>query len=256
MRRPRIFVALDLDSGMSIELPEGPARHLIQVLRLVPGDALVLFNGDGHDYSARLMDARRGTVTVMIDESGEAEPAALVAIELAIGISKGDRMDYALQKAVELGVTRLIPLFTERSQIRLDRPRLERRSEHWRGILIGACEQSGRRRLPILDSATTFDAWLTADMPANGLLLDPLASLALTALPAPLSCVTLLVGPEGGLSPGEINRALQVGFRGVRLGPRILRTETAPLAAISVIQALWGDFRDDRSVPIVPQAAN
>ena len=243
MQIPRIFVDRPLVVGDSLTLPDGPARHLLQVLRLVEGAPFVLFNGDGRDYPARLSDRSRAGAVAAIEGAGEPEPESRLAIHLALGISKGERMDYALQKAVELGVERLTPLFTERSQVRLDGPRLERRLEHWRGILIGACEQSGRRRLPVLDPAVNLSQWLATGS-RGGLLLDPLAPLTLTALPAPETGVTLLIGPEGGLSPRERDEAARQGFQGVRLGPRILRTETAPLAAIAVIQALWGDFRD------------
>lgn len=242
MRLPRIFVATNLSPGIRLTLPPGPTRHLTQVLRLAPSDPLILFNGDGHDYSARLIENPRAAATVFIESVGEPEPCPRFAIHLALGISKGERMDYALQKAVELGVGRLTPLFTERSQVRLDGVRLERRLEHWRGIAIGACEQSGRRRLPALDPAIALEPWLSTAPAGGGLLLDPRASLTLNQFPAPETVLTLLVGPEGGLSSGERAQAASEGFQGVRLGPRILRTETAPLAAIAAIQALWGDF--------------
>jgi 16S rRNA (uracil1498-N3)-methyltransferase len=165
-------------------------------------------------------------------------------IHLAIGISRGERMDYALQKAVELGVGRITPLFTERAQVELAGARLQRRQDHWRGIIIGACEQSGRRRLPRLSEMASYQHWL-ASHEGGGLLLDPEAPQALAGIADPGSVVTLLVGPEGGLSPRERTLARARGFQGVQLGPRILRTETAPLAAIAIIQALWGDLRED-----------
>lgn len=241
MRLPRIFVESFLSAGSSLVLPAGPTRHLTQVLRLTANAPLILFNGDGRDYPARLIEPNRTAATVIVEGASEPETAPRLRIHLALGVSKGERMDYAIQKAVELGVAQLTPLFTERSQVRLDGARLERRLEHWRGIAIGACEQSGRRRLPTLEPATALEPWL-ATAPAGGLLLDPLAPLALTGFPAPKTDVTLLVGPEGGLSSREREQARRQGFQGVRLGPRILRTETAPLAAIAVIQALWGDF--------------
>ncbi len=243
MRLPRIFVESSLSVGSRLALPAGPTRHLTQVLRLAANDPLILFNGDGRDYPARLIETNRDAATVLVEGASEPETSARLSIHLALGISKGERMEYALQKAVELGVETLTPLFTERSQVRLEGARLERRLEHWRGIVVGACEQSGRRRLPTLDPALTLDQWLAARID-GGLLLDPQAPRQLTGLPAPDAGITLLVGPEGGLSSRERDRALRQGFQGVRLGPRILRTETAPLAAIAVIQALWGDFRD------------
>lgn len=254
MRLPRIFVDLPLDQlgnqlgdqlggqDRPVDLPAGAARHLTQVLRLPLDARLLLFNGDGRDYPARLVRSERGGASVLVDAPGEPEPIPPLKIHLALGVSKGDRMDYALQKSVELGVSRITPLFTQRSQVHLSGPRLERRGEHWRGILIGACEQSGRRRLPTIETAVRYTDWLSAHTD-GGLLLDPEAPQALTALPAPPPVVTLLVGPEGGLNPRERADAHDQGFEGVRLGPRILRTETAPLAAIAIIQALWGDLR-------------
>jgi 16S rRNA (uracil1498-N3)-methyltransferase len=243
MRLPRIHVDQVLDRAEILTLPAGQTRHLTQVLRLPPDAPFVLFNGDGHDYPARLLRSERGGATVAVGPPEAPEPVPPLDIRLVLGISKGERMEYALQKSVELGVSGITPLFTERSQVHLAGPRLERRLDHWRGIVIGACEQSGRRRLPHLASATTFSEWLVTHE-GGGLLLDPQAPLALAALPPPLAAVTLLVGPEGGLSPRERERARAQGFGGVRLGPRILRTETAPLAAIAIIQALWGDLRN------------
>ncbi|HSO82578.1 16S rRNA (uracil(1498)-N(3))-methyltransferase [Thiocapsa sp.] len=243
MRIPRIYVDLPLEPGASLELPPAQTRHLAQVLRLPPDAPLVLFNGDGCDYPGQLSRADRSGSSVRVGTPEAVEPTAPLDIHLALGVSKGERMDYALQKSVELGVGRITPLFTERSQVHLSGPRLERRLDHWRGILIGACEQSGRRRLPHLAPAVTYSDWLS-DHAGGGLLLDPEGARPLTALPAPGATITLLIGPEGGLSPRERASARARGLEGVRLGPRILRTETAPLAAIAVIQALWGDLGD------------
>ncbi|NEV61542.1 16S rRNA (uracil(1498)-N(3))-methyltransferase [Thiorhodococcus minor] len=242
MRAPRIFVETTLTLGEAHPLPAAQTRHICQVLRLTAGDRLILFNGDGHDYDARLAETERHRATVVIEGYGDAEPVPPLEIRLAIGISKGERMDFALQKAVELGVDQVTPLFTKRSQVKLDGARLDKRMEHWRGVVISACEQSGRRRVPLLDPAQPFGAWLETQR-EGGLQLDPGAATALPGLTPPDTRVTLLIGPEGGLDPKERALAEARGFLGVRLGPRILRTETAPLAAIAVIQALWGDFR-------------
>lgn len=240
MRLPRVYLDVPLVPGAILALPEGPGRHLTRVLRLQAGAQLILFNGDGRDYRAHLTNLGQPP-TLAVDTAGAIEPPARIQIRLAIGVSKGERMDYAIQKAVELGVSRISPLFTERSVVQLGGERLERRMAHWRGVLIGACEQSGRRRLPAFDGATHFEDWIST-APAEGLLLDARAEQALVAIPPPETQVTLLVGPEGGLASGERDRALRHGFLPVRLGPRVLRTETAPLAAIAAIQALWGDF--------------
>ena len=242
MRLPRIYLDHPLIPGTELRLPDAPARHLTQVLRLGAGDPLLCFNGDGRDRAARVAALGRAGAVLAVGEAGEPEPALPLTIQLAIGVSRGERMDFAIQKAVELGVAGIRPLFTERSMVQLRETRLERRLDHWRGVLIGACEQSGRRRLPALEPALTLTDWL-ATQPQGVLLLDPTAPQALAQLDAPTGPVTLLVGPEGGLSPVERGRAAAQGIQGVRLGPRILRTETAPLAAIAILQARWGDLR-------------
>ena len=243
MRLPRVYLDGPLAPGTELRLPDGPARHLTQVLRLSTGDTLVCFNGDGCDRTARLVTCGRQGVVLALGEAGEPEPMPDLSIHLALGISRGERMDFAIQKAVELGVAGIWPLFTERSMVQLKGERLERRQGHWQGVLIGACEQSGRRRLPTLADARTLEEWL-AQTPSHALLLDPRAPRSLTQWTPAGPAVTLLIGPEGGLSPRERDLAARHGVGGVRLGPRILRTETAPLAAIAIIQALWGDLRD------------
>jgi 16S rRNA (uracil1498-N3)-methyltransferase len=215
-----------------------------QVLRLGTGDSLVLFNGDGRDYQATLVSAGGHTVAEVLD-AGPEEPAPPLALTLALGISRGERMDYALQKAVELGVAALVPLFTERSLVKLKEDRLEKRRRHWQGVVVAACEQSGRRRLPPLAAPQKLGAWLQS-LPAehHGVLLHHAAAHTLPELAAPAGALTLLVGPEGGLAPAERAGAEAAGFAAVRLGPRVMRTETAPLAALAAMQTLWGDFRN------------
>jgi len=235
-------VELTLSGKERVALPPAPSLHLVQVLRLRRGDALVLFDGNGRDYPARLVEARRDAALVEVAEAGEPEPTPDLAVHLGIGVSKGERMDFALQKAVELGVSTVTPLFTQRSVVRLEGERLARRRQHWRGVLIAACEQSGRRRLPQLHRSEILDDWLSKAHP-RPLLLDHRSTTALPDLPPPEGSLTILVGPEGGLAPTERAAASRLGFTGVRLGPRILRTETAPLAALAAVQVLWGDFR-------------
>ena len=242
MRLTRVYVDLDLEAGQTLDLPPGPAQHLVQVLRLRPGDPLEVFNGDGRDFPAQVLIAHRHGVQIRLEAPGKPEPDPPLSIHLGIGISKGDRMDFALQKAVELGVTTLSPLFAGRAVVRLEGERLDKRLDHWRGVTIAACEQSGRRRLPTLNPAQPLAAWLSLNHPSP-LLLDHRAARTLPSLAAPGPALTLLIGPEGGLTPAERDLAYGVGFTGVRLGPRILRTETAPLAALAIAQALWGDLR-------------
>lgn len=242
MRIPRVFVNLPLGRQAQITLPSGTSRHLIQVLRLRSGDELTLFNGDGHDFPGRVLIPARGAAQVEVYAQTEPEPRPTLAVHLGIGVSKGERMDLVIQKTVELGVTRISPLFTKRSLVRLDGGRLEKRQQHWQGVLVAACEQSGRRRLPVLAAATSLGHWLAKGHPCP-LLLDHRSPKPLPALPDPAGELTLLAGPEGGLAPDERTQAKDAGFTPVRLGPRVLRTETAPLAALAAAQTLWGDFR-------------
>jgi 16S rRNA (uracil1498-N3)-methyltransferase len=242
MRTPRVYVDLPLAAGDRVTLPAAQSQHLTLVLRLVVGESVTLFNGDGRDYQAQLLDAHRTATNLACTTVGDEEPMPDLRIHLGLGISKGERMDVAVQKGVELGVHRITPLFTGRSVVRLDPARLAKRQAHWEGVLIAACEQSGRRRLPGLAPADQLEAWLARGH-VGGILLDHRSRRPLPDLPAPATDLSLLVGPEGGLSDAERAAARAAGFTGVRLGPRILRTETAPLAAIAAIQALWGDFR-------------
>lgn len=241
MRISRVFTASPLAPGAHIELDARAARYVAQVLRLRRGQYLTLFNGDGSDWSAELTRCDRQGCAARIAERLTTEPAARHTLHLGIGVSRGERMDCAIQKSVELGVTAITPLLTERSVVRLDATRVQKRLGHWRGIVTAACEQSGRSRLPALHPITPLSQWL--DGHDSGLLLYHQATASLTALPPPTGGINLLVGPEGGLNEHERTHAVTQGFTPVRLGPRVLRTETAPLAALAVIQALWGDFR-------------
>jgi 16S rRNA (uracil1498-N3)-methyltransferase len=245
MRERRLFTDQPLAIGAEITLEPGPSRHALQALRLQAGDPTMLFNGDGRDYSAEVTQGERGLLSLRVLAATEPEPMPPLNIGLALGISRGERMDFAIQKAVELGVSEIQPLFTSRSVVRLQGDRLVKRAEHWRGVMIAACEQSGRRRPPELTAATQLETWL-ASQHCGGILLHHEAARTIGDLTPPSSELRLLVGPEGGLSPGERDHAIAAGFIPVRLGPRVLRTETAPLAAIAAIQTLWGDFGSTR----------
>lgn len=245
MAAPRVYTEHPLAPGIPVALEASPSHHLVRVLRLKAGDEVVLFNGDGHDYTATLSHAGRNGAELLVLEKGAPEPTVRPAIELAVGVSKGERMDFVVQKSVELGVAAITPLFCTRSVVQLRGERLNKRVAHWRGIAVAACEQSGRRRLPRVDPPRDLAPWLRAPDREGGLrlLLDPRAERSLGGFPSPGERLTLLVGPEGGFTAAETEDAIARGFAGVRLGPRVLRTETAPLAAIAAIQALWGDFR-------------
>jgi 16S rRNA (uracil1498-N3)-methyltransferase len=244
VRTTRLYLDAALIPGTEVELDERAAHHVARVLRMKTGASLQLFDGRGTEVSARLaaVDKRRARATIdaILDSQAES-PLQLV---LGQGISKGERMDFTLQKSVELGVACIVPLWTEHSQVQLDATRLARRMEHWRGVVISACEQCGRSLLPDLLPPMKLPEWLPGLMSDDlGLLLDPGQPTGLAGLRPPTGAVRLLIGPEGGLSEAEREMAQKSGYTGISLGPRILRTETAALAALAALQVLWGDFR-------------
>lgn len=242
MRSPRVHTEQPLASGATITLEPEPSRHLLGALRLRPGAALTVFNGDGGEFAATLVDGGGGGAHIQLGDYGAVDRESPLAIHLGMGIARGERMDWVVQKAVELGVTSIAPLFSERSEVRLNAERAGKKHRHWRQIAISACEQCGRNRVPAIGEPLELSAWL-ASAPLPGLVLDPKAEPGLRQLERPPRAqVSLLIGPEGGLTASEIAAASTAGFVPVRLGPRILRTETAPLAAISAIQLLWGDL--------------
>ncbi len=242
---PRIYVDSPLAAATRLALPADSAHHVGRVLRMRVGEPLILFDGRGGEYTATLTRLGRGTAEVALVAHSPQERESPLRIILAQGISRGERMDYTIQKAVELGVAVIQPVITTRSTVRLDAQRARRRHEHWRRIIIGACEQCGRNLLPRLQPARDLDAWLAdSAQPRLRLLLDGGAEGEAAGLERPADmALSLLVGPEGGLSPEEIVQAMDAGHRGLRLGPRVLRTETAALAAMALLQGLWGDFR-------------
>jgi 16S rRNA (uracil1498-N3)-methyltransferase len=243
MRIPRIHHPAPLTSGGHAELSDAAANHVAKVLRLPVGAPLILFNGEGGEFAAVInaIDKRRVTVDIGAFHDTEREPP--LPLWLAQGISRGERMDYTLQKAVELGVSRIIPLFTEHCGVQLSGERLEKRIQHWEGVVISACEQCGRNRIPQIMSPAKLAQWLAAPGEGLRLVLDPEADHSLAQIPTPTGPITLLIGPEGGLSDQEVALAKAAGYVGLRLGPRILRTETAAVAALAALLGAWGDFR-------------
>jgi len=245
MADPRIHIPdIELPAGAQLPLPDAAFRHLVQVLRLRAGERFVAFDGRGGEFPATLETVNKRDASARLGERLAVDRESPLDLTLAQCVSKGERMDYTLQKAVELGVTRIVPLLSSRSVVKLDAERWDKKLEHWRGVIVSACEQSGRTRIPDLAAPCALPTWLD-DGAAHGmrLTLDPLGHHAWRELPAPSGPVTLLVGPEGGLSEHELHRARQAGFTGIRMGPRVLRTETAGVAAIAALQALWGDWR-------------
>lgn len=240
MRISRLFTDQALAPDTEAELEERSSHYLLRVLRLREGDALVLFNGDGSDYAAELLGRRdRAVARVNARLPAVAEPPLSLGLAQAVG--KGDRMDQSLQKATELGVARIQPLFTERTEVRLDGRRLDKRMDHWRGVIIAACEQSGRARLPELESPRPLAEWLTLEGLPPRYVLAPGAERPLAAIEA-APAMDVVVGPEGGWSDAELKQLALAGCRPVSLGPRVLRTETAGPAALAALQTLWGDF--------------
>ncbi len=238
----RLYCDLPLSPGAEIALPESAARHAVAVLRLQVGDTLSLFNGEGGEYRATLVAVSKREARVRLTQFQATERESPVSITLALGISAGERMDYSLQKATELGISAIAPLATERSVVKLAGERAGKRLQHWQHVVIAACEQCGRNRVPaVAPVQKLFDYLAAVDRNQRLLLLSPDADTPLKRV-APAEAAGLLIGPEGGLAPAEYQAAQASGFEPVRLGPRILRTETAPVAALAVLQALWGDL--------------
>ncbi|MBI2994673.1 MAG: 16S rRNA (uracil(1498)-N(3))-methyltransferase [Gammaproteobacteria bacterium] len=243
MRINRVFADQPLARGALIDLSAEGAHHIGTVLRMREGDFLHVFDGDGGCYLARIAARRRSTVTIEPVEFLAEDRESPIQVTLAQGLARGTHMDYTIQKAVELGVRRIAPLLTEHGNVRLDGARASQRMQHWRRIIIGACEQCGRNRLPELLAPIPFSDWIAGDASPLRLVLHPRGECGLGGVPAGGAGVTLLCGPEGGFAEPEFEAAMRAGYTGVRLGPRILRTETAAVAALAACQVLWGDLR-------------
>lgn len=242
MSTPRFYLDQPLASGARFSLPPGPARHAARALRLTEGNVITLFNGSGGEFVARIERIHKDDVAVRVAEHRAIEREAPLRIVLAQGISSGERMDYTLQKAVELGIAGIQPLATKRSVVKLNGERSERRVVHWQGVVASACEQCGRNQLPPVAQPLALANWLGSRPPGRLLFLSPLAERRFADLPAPEGVDTLVAGPEGGFEADEIAALDAARAIPVRLGPRVLRTETAALAALAVMQTLWGDF--------------
>ena len=242
MRLTRSHVAMPLAVGSEVVLPEDAAAHLVRVLRLQPGDACVLFNGDGHDYEARIVAAGKREARADVLSARRVDNEAPLRVTLLQGIARGEKMDWILQKATELGVSRILLVDSERSEVKLDAARAQKRLAHWREVVVAACEQSGRAVVPdVLPPQALAQAAPLRE--GRGLLLDPQGAASLATLGGQaFDACTLAIGPEGGWSPRDRGQLDAAGYEGVRLGPRILRTETAGIAAIAALQALRGDL--------------
>ncbi|WP_088329890.1 16S rRNA (uracil(1498)-N(3))-methyltransferase [Lacimicrobium sp. SS2-24] len=242
MRIPRIYHPHLLSVDTEVELESDAINHVANVLRLKNGHPLVLFNGDGNEYPATLVQVERRKAKVSIDAKLGMSCESPLPIHLGQGISKGDRMDTVLQKSVELGVTEITPLLTERCVVKIDQQRWQKKHQQWQKIIIGACEQCGRNTVPTLHPVMAFSEWVRESTNALRLTLDPAAQKLFRDLSANQHGFRLLIGPEGGLSKQEVYQTQEQGFTPAKLGPRVLRTETAAIAAIASLQSRFGDL--------------
>ena len=242
MRTVRIYQDTDLATDRLIELSKEASHHLKHVLRFNNDDSLNLFNGQGGEYAATLVFKGK-KVFAQIGDHLDINRESSLHITLLQGVSKGERMDVSIQKAVELGVNRIIPVICQRTVVNLKAERLEKKLRHWKGIIINACEQSGRTRIPELLAPIKSTELQRLDLSGIKLTLDPVAKAGLHSLSPDQNSASLLIGPEGGLTDEEINHARSIGFEGIQMGPRILRTETAAISGITALQTLWGDFK-------------
>lgn len=243
MRTIRTYIDTPLAVGRQVDLGEQASAHLVRVLRRQVGDSVVLFNGDGHDYRAHLVSVAKKAAVAEVVECTRVECESPLAITLVQALARGEKMDWILQKSTELGVAAIAPVVSERTEVRLGAERTGRRMAHWQGVVASACEQSGRARLPMLLEPRELaqHAARAAGSDIVKLALDPDGEMCLSELP---ECVAmeLVVGPEGGLSERDLAMLRAAGYRGLRLGPRVLRTETAGPAAIAALQAIRGDL--------------
>ncbi|HLO65132.1 MAG TPA: 16S rRNA (uracil(1498)-N(3))-methyltransferase [Azonexus sp.] len=249
MNSPRFYCREALSPGAHVELPEPVARHAVRVLRLPPGATMVLFDGRGGQYPATIERIERDRVYAELGAWEDVECESPLAITLVQALQAGDKMDFTIQKAVELGVRDIVPVDSRRSVLKLSGERAAKRVAHWQGVVASACEQCGRNQVPLVAPLERLENWLARPTQAPlRLMLAPDAEDTLLSIP-PAKEVQLLIGAEGGLDPQEMIAARQSGFRAVRMGPRVLRTETAGLAALAVLQALWGDLREGSVSP-------
>jgi len=242
MRIPRIYTEQPLEPGGQIELDADAANHVGRVLRMTPEQALILFNGDGHDYNANLTEVAKKRVTVQVNESQTVKNESPLTVHLAQGISRGDKMDFTIQKSVELGVTEITPIFTERCGVKLKGERLKKKHHQWQRIAIAAAEQCGRATITKVHPPVDLNEFLLQQTDELKLNLHPRASTTIKTLVEPKNGIRFIIGPEGGLDDNEIEQAANAGYQDIQLGPRVLRTETASLTLLSALQLQFGDL--------------
>ncbi len=242
MRVPRIFHPDTLWVDQEVELHNDASNHLANVLRLKPGHPVVLFNGDNNEYSAQLIDVSKRHVNALVEAKLAISSESPLSIHLGQGVSRGDKMEFVIQKAVELGVTEITPILSERCGVKLNQQRWQKKHQQWLKIASGACEQCGRNALPVINQPTPLTDWISQSTQQLRITLHPKAESSFKHIKVPAHGVKLLIGPEGGLTESEVYATEQSGFQPVKLGPRVLRTETAALASITALQAIFGDL--------------
>jgi 16S rRNA (uracil1498-N3)-methyltransferase len=242
VRIPRIYQPASLTTDQIVELDAQAAAHLTRVLRLKTGDDLVVFNGEGGEYQATVESAERRSVSIRIGKFVVRSVESPLELILVQGVSRGERMDFAVQKAVELGVSRIVPVLTERTVVNIKGERQQRRRDHWQSVANSACEQCGRTIVPEVSPVLSLQDWFNTSNEGTRFVLHHRAESGMIGSLNPQGPISLLVGPEGGLSSSEIELAVSVGYFPLSLGPRILRTESAAVAALSVMQWVWGDL--------------
>jgi 16S rRNA (uracil1498-N3)-methyltransferase len=242
MRIPRLFIDMDLTTGIKISLPDDKAHYLAHVLRMRSGDAIKLFNNTGFEFDSIIIDSTKKRAEVEVRKSVQINNESPLKITLCLAVARGQHMDYSIQKAVELGVHKIIPVMSEFSNVKLQADRVQNKMAHWQSIIVSAAEQSGRSRLPELFMPVSFSECITEKLPKTRLILHPVSEQTLSAITLDDKQIALMVGPEGGFSDTEVNEAKEKQTIPISLGPRILRTETAVVTALSNAQQLWGDL--------------
>ncbi|HPY40646.1 MAG TPA: 16S rRNA (uracil(1498)-N(3))-methyltransferase [Thiolinea sp.] len=243
MRIPRFYCPTELKLEQTLALPEEVFRHAIQVLRLQVGEALILFNGTGGEYSGQLVSVSKRSAAVELHSFESNSKESPLELTLAQALLKPDKMDFALQKAVELGISSFQPLITQRSVIRTDKDKIEKKLQHWQAVAIGACEQCGRTKIPLIHSPKTLNTYLTELVTGTEyLILAPESTQSFKQLSGLATQLTVLIGPEGGFTEEELTACIKAGMQGLRLGSRILRAETASTSVLAIIQLLHGDL--------------
>lgn len=243
MREIRVYSPFSPTSHSQsiVELSESAARHISRVLRMKAGQIITVFNGQGISYQATIIESSKRHVSVKLEHENTSCVESPLHTHIGQCLSRGERMDFAIQKATEMGVSEITPLFSERCEVKLTGDRIQKRLAHWQHIIVSACEQSGRNQLPIIHPPQALESWVSQIQAEQKLVLHHRTSQQLQAMRKP-STAAILIGPEGGLSSNEIQLSEQQGFSSLAMGPRVLRTETAPIAILALLHSQWGDF--------------